>query len=463
MNNEYEKIIPWNGANDTGRDARLKLERNFDRVRANFEELTNEFAARIVGTDDTDTPLTDDNTLSSLRILDELVKEFAARIIALGDGESEFSDENTLSALRIIAEIKEEFARRIVKVGDTDTPLTDENTLSALRVIEEILQNNEELKGIFLRKDIADETKHKLTVGELLVKAAVPAPVARRTLLRAMVEEESSADETTLSAQTVEESNTPTVLSSLLMEETTGEGASTLGGLNNVEAAADDTNESDETLIICKQPGSAQWVVQPGYTKSEIDDLLFPAAMTATINKTVAEWNVPQTITVGWSIKQKGEEVQPDELTINGTQIDPTTRTATFTGVTATTVYTIISTLGAKTLTQKVTVTFVGKSYYGVAASADAVTAAMVAAAGSTLKNSRAYTYNNIALVNQVCFYAYPATLGALTSIKDGNNFEYLNSYVRSTIEMPNGLSYYLYVLRDPTTIDTPNYKHIYA
>lgn len=41
MNNEFENIVPWNGANDTGRDVRLKLERNFERIKANFEELSN--------------------------------------------------------------------------------------------------------------------------------------------------------------------------------------------------------------------------------------------------------------------------------------------------------------------------------------------------------------------------------------------------------------------------------------
>lgn len=39
MDNLYENIIPWNGANDTGRDVRLKWERNFNRVASNFDEL----------------------------------------------------------------------------------------------------------------------------------------------------------------------------------------------------------------------------------------------------------------------------------------------------------------------------------------------------------------------------------------------------------------------------------------
>lgn len=39
MDNEFENIVPWNGANDTGRDVRIKWQRNFERIKANFEEI----------------------------------------------------------------------------------------------------------------------------------------------------------------------------------------------------------------------------------------------------------------------------------------------------------------------------------------------------------------------------------------------------------------------------------------
>ena len=32
----FENITPWNGANDTGRDVRLKWMRNFEKIRQNF-------------------------------------------------------------------------------------------------------------------------------------------------------------------------------------------------------------------------------------------------------------------------------------------------------------------------------------------------------------------------------------------------------------------------------------------
>ena len=39
MDNKYENIVPWNGANDTGWDVRMKLKRNFSRIATNFLEL----------------------------------------------------------------------------------------------------------------------------------------------------------------------------------------------------------------------------------------------------------------------------------------------------------------------------------------------------------------------------------------------------------------------------------------
>ena len=46
----------------------------------------------------------------------------------------------------------------------------------------------------------------------------------------------------------------------------------------------------------------------------------------------------------------------------------------------------------------------------------------------------------------------YPQSFGALTSIKDSNNFEYINSYTRSEM-VYNEVDYYVYILTDPVTI----------
>lgn len=40
MDYEFESIIPWNGEHDTGRDVRMKWQRNFERIKSSFEEIS---------------------------------------------------------------------------------------------------------------------------------------------------------------------------------------------------------------------------------------------------------------------------------------------------------------------------------------------------------------------------------------------------------------------------------------
>ena len=72
MDYEFESIIPWNGEHDTGRDARQKLDRNFAKIKANFQELggakfvTVDFFARIFGLDGEDGAEVDVNDMEAV-------------------------------------------------------------------------------------------------------------------------------------------------------------------------------------------------------------------------------------------------------------------------------------------------------------------------------------------------------------------------------------------------------------
>lgn len=96
-----------------------------------------------------------------------------------------------------------------------------------------------------------------------------------------------------------------------------------------------------------------------------------------------------------------------------------------------------------------VTVTAIGMSYYGVGQ-----------ATNKTLKNTRNFTWNNISCEKDILVYKYPKSLGALSSIKDANNFDYINSYAR-TEETINNIVYYVYTLIDPMSIT--GFKQIYS
>lgn len=103
------------------------------------------------------------------------------------------------------------------------------------------------------------------------------------------------------------------------------------------------------------------------------------------------------------------------------------------------------------------TVEFIAKSYNGTVADTmtlDTVTEDDIKALNDTLKNSRKYVYSGINMVYGKVLYAYPKSLGALTSIMDKkNNFNYTATYdkVEMTID---GIAYYVYLKTNPSKAD---------
>lgn len=109
----------------------------------------------------------------------------------------------------------------------------------------------------------------------------------------------------------------------------------------------------------------------------------------------------------------------------------------------------------AGTNTSSVSVVFIAKSYYGIVAKdIGEPTEAQIKSLDSTLKNSKGYVYNNIVCEFNKVVYAYPASLGALTNIKDvPNNLNYTASFTRTSLKI-DGIDYYCYTLTEPTGAD---------
>lgn len=104
------------------------------------------------------------------------------------------------------------------------------------------------------------------------------------------------------------------------------------------------------------------------------------------------------------------------------------------------------------------TYTFVMASYSGAVATAPTDKAGIIALT-KNVKNTKALT-TTFNLNNQRSCYCYPASFGNLTSIKDANNFEYINSYTKTTVAV-DGVNYNVYTLTDPVTAS--GFKQIYA
>lgn len=106
------------------------------------------------------------------------------------------------------------------------------------------------------------------------------------------------------------------------------------------------------------------------------------------------------------------------------------------------------------------TIVFVYPSFFGVTSlDSTTITEADIKAMTKLALTSKFYTASGITMSNQRTIFVYPQTYGNLTSIKDVNNFGYLQSYDKTTITI-DGVLCNVYTLHDPVTIT--NFKQIY-
>ena len=103
----------------------------------------------------------------------------------------------------------------------------------------------------------------------------------------------------------------------------------------------------------------------------------------------------------------------------------------------------------------EIKVSFVGKSYYGfVDSTIGTPSEAQIKALNQILKDSKGYTYDNIVMDFGKVAYAYPSTLGALSSIKDPvNNYNYTDSFSKTTVKV-DGMDYLVYTQTDPSAAE---------
>ena len=113
-------------------------------------------------------------------------------------------------------------------------------------------------------------------------------------------------------------------------------------------------------------------------------------------------------------------------------------------------------------ITETATITFFCNKFYGEVADLDP-SEATVEALSIDLASTKEGTYNFTLTTERIC-YAYPKSLGELTSIRDSNGFSLFDSFTKTEqtyTQVGESVDYYRYVLTDATTIS--NYKITFA
>lgn len=191
---------------------------------------------------------------------------------------------------------------------------------------------------------------------------------------------------------------------------------------------------------------------------NKINEKVFPLTLSVTGGGTYQKGTI-QDIVVRWTVKQGEDIVIPDTIKVNGVLVTNTDTSKTFRNVNTTTTYAVEVSKNGITKSASTSITFVNPSYYSVVSNTFVANETNIKLLKTNLKTTKAYTATGLNLNNQKICYAYPKSFGALTTIKDGNGFENINSYTRSEITI-NGELYYVYVLTTATTIN--NLKQVY-
>ena len=186
----------------------------------------------------------------------------------------------------------------------------------------------------------------------------------------------------------------------------------------------------------------------------EIEKAVFPLSTSFSATPTLIEAGVSTEVSLTWGTTRKGENVTGstvytlDSLAVSGTS----KKESIVINPAGTKTYTLTATYAGMTDTKTITITSRNKKYSGVVSNGWTVSETNIKALSSYLEINKTHTRSSLTLTNEKVVYAYPKSMGELTSIKDANNFEYLSSYTKTEITV-SGVAYLVYILTDPTTV----------
>lgn len=186
---------------------------------------------------------------------------------------------------------------------------------------------------------------------------------------------------------------------------------------------------------------------------TELQAAVWPVSVTLDVSPMIVEVGVSTKITLTWKVERKGGDMSDEsEMTLNGEETFATKEEVTVNETAPKTLsYTLKAVYDgiAGSATRQVNVVY--PSYFGsvpVNWSPDETT---VKTLTKLLITSRASTHTDISTDNGKIAYCYPASYGKLTSVKDGNGYEVLDSYTLWTVSI-DGVDYNCYLLTTPVT-----------
>jgi len=192
-----------------------------------------------------------------------------------------------------------------------------------------------------------------------------------------------------------------------------------------------------------------------GFSISKSGNVVYGSSYTETLTVNVSNMGTAKKIkSIAWYQDNTLLRTDTIDSTTTGswtyTMGSATTSTTTFKAIITYTKSDDIDTTSTKTAS----INFYYNKFYGAVSDVNP-SEATVEALTSALGTAKGGTYSFTVTAGRIC-YAYPKSLGALASIKDGNGFSLFDSFTRTEqTYTQNGTSvvYYRYVLTDATTV----------
>lgn len=193
-------------------------------------------------------------------------------------------------------------------------------------------------------------------------------------------------------------------------------------------------------------------------------DILYKVDVSLSGGKNVKK-GTTTTVTLTWTVKVNGTNVNPVNQTLNGEVLNNATRTKQYEGVNTNTDYTLV----VDGVTKTASVKFYNPAYFGVVSENYIVSNDVSYLTELSNYGNRAYNKTVTSTGSNKVVYYYPSSLGALTSILDGNGFSMFNSFTKyskftdtNNIEQDiiiNGEKYFAYLLNDAADTNNKTFK----
>lgn len=191
-----------------------------------------------------------------------------------------------------------------------------------------------------------------------------------------------------------------------------------------------------------------------------LEQAIWPFEVSISARPTAVEIDTDTNVALSWTAKRKGVAVTPETQTLDGVAVTGTGKSVTLHPTEeGSQSFVYQATYEKMNRTATATVKAVYASRFGTVPATGEVDAAVIKGITKLVLGSRALTRTGLVFHNARLCFAYPASFGLLSSIKDGNGYEVIESYTHTVVDV-DGVAFNCYVLTVPVSAE--NVTQIY-